>query len=441
MTSKPKLNKAFIICSRSDSSRLPNKPHRLINGIPLLQHLISRCLMCDIPVIVAVPHRDIEDYKYIKTAFKDNVYLFYGNAKDPLMRMKEACIEYGVDTAIRVAHDKIFIDPIAVRILDEHREREQLDYVYSSSFIDGSSFEFISFDSLNKASDKYKNVEFIGYAVRCVTDKIKSVDLSKLYKSDHRLLIDYPEDLEVMELVLHTLGNDCTLKEALLFLDQRPWIAKKNKTPKITIYTCAYNGEKWLSKAMGSVSEQRIFGDCEYILVDDHSSDGTPIIMSKFCSSYRNAKWIRNEENKGLASSSNIALTKARGRFIMRLDADDYFPHNNVLEEMYYEAEHQKVDILYPDNYFGSYDKIQKADENHHVGGALFRTRAANHVKFTDGLRGHDSLDFFIRAREQMRVGYINKPMFFYRQHAGSLSKNNLAMRDKLKDSILNGPK
>lgn len=392
------------------------------------------------PVIVAVPHNDIEDYKYLKDIFKSNFYLVTGNEKDPLARCADVCNDFGLESFIRVTHDKIFIDPVAVKILNNQFEKEKLDYIYSGSFIDGAAFEIISTAVINRAAKAFKNVEFISYAVRCVTSNIKSVDLSSLYTSDHRLLVDYPEDLKVLELVLHSLGNECTLKDAICFLDQHQWISRINRTPKVTVYTCAYNAEKWLYRCMGSVSEQNIFGECEYILIDDRSKDASPLMMSKFCHTYKNAKWIRNDTNIGLASSSNLALSLARGRYIIRIDADDYFSNDHALEMLVNECNKQNADIVYPDNYFGNYKMIQRGEEKHHAGGALFRTRAANHIKFTDALRNYEGLDVFIRAKDQLNIAYLNKPLFFYRQHDNSMSKTNLTERQRVYEAITGKP-
>lgn len=431
----------IVICSRLQSNRLPGKALRKINGVPLLEHLLKRCFKTELPVYVAVPNAEYEDYRYLKELYKDNNFrLFTGTSSDPLARTAECAKWAELDNVIRVTHDKIFIEPVAVKILLDTHIKEDLDYTVATEFVNGASFEVISTRAINKASQEFKDVEYITYAVQCVTNKIKRVDLSSIWSSDHRFLVDYPEDLKMLELLLHSLGNDCSLSDAIAFLNQHNWISKINRNPKVTVYTCAYNAEKWITKAMGSVAKQYNFNRCEYLLIDDCSQDKTPFLMSKFCSSFKNARWIRNELNKGLASSSNIALTQARGKYIVRLDADDYFHDEDSIERLVNEAENTNADIVYPDNYFGDFKTIQKGNEKHHVGGSLFRTRAANHVKFTDGLRGYEGLDFFVRAKDQLKISYLNKPIFFYRQHDKSMSKTNLEDRSKLYEAIRNKP-
>jgi spore coat polysaccharide biosynthesis protein SpsF (cytidylyltransferase family) len=432
------LKTGIVICSRMDSVRVPHKPFVHINGVPVLEHLITRLLPSNLPIILAVPHSDYPIYKAFCERFPHGrVKLMFGSDKDPLARMNSVAKRLELDTLVRICHDKIFVDPATIEWCLDVFHQSNLDYVYSSHFVDGSGFEILSAQALDRACQKFQNVEHVGYAIQCVTKKIANLSppMSQRYPS-HRLLIDYPEDVKMMEIVLSTLGNQCTLREVLDWLDVNDWVTQINRLPLLTIYTCAYNAEKYVNEAMGSVAKQKSFYHFEYILVDDFSSDKTPFLMSKFCSIYKNSSWIRNPSNLGLASSSNVALSRARGKYMIRLDADDYFVEDTVLVDMANAMESSGYDIMYPDNHFGSLHRIQKGHEHHHVGGAMFRTRAANHVKFTEGLRGYEGYDFFERARHQLKIGYYEQPIFFYRQHPESMSVNNLEERQRIKEQI-----
>ena len=121
----------------------------------------------------------------------------------------------------------------------------------------------------------------------------------------------------------------------------------------------------------------------------------------------------------------------------MRLDADDFFVNKHVIQNMVTEIETEGHDVIYPNCYAGlSMRTVQKGADNNHVGGALFRTSAINHIKFTDALRNYDSLDLFMRAKDQLKVGYWNRVAFCYRQHNESMSRNNLKDREKTKKMI-----
>jgi spore coat polysaccharide biosynthesis protein SpsF (cytidylyltransferase family) len=428
--------KAVIICTRTDSERLPNKPFRLINGVPLINHLISRLQKTGLKIIIAYPR---EQKVYESLAGLENVELFPSMyAEDPLRRMDRAAKQFGVKTIVRVSHDKIFVDTNMLNNAMQVYEDKGLDYLYSTSLIPGSGFEIIDSDALERAAKKYKNIEYIGFAVKSVTPKEKIHDFKVTHvQKGLRFLVDYPSDLTFLEVIFSQLGNDCTLQQAVKYVFDNPEIKQINKMPALTIYTCAYNAEKWLERCMDSVARQKHFAQYEYILIDDHSTDKTCEIMAKFALKYPNVSWIRNEKNIGLASSSNVALKKARGRYIIRLDADDYFVSCTALEQMLKAIDESGKDAIYPNNYFGSLNTIQNGKLNHHVGGTIFKRDAINHIKFTEGLKNWDSLDVFLRARTQLDIGYLEKAMFFYSQHGESMSKVNLKERAEQKEKLL----
>lgn len=425
------LNTAFIVCSRLDSSRIPNKPLQKINGIPVINHLVKRLSLTGIPTIIATP----EGYPLI-----ENTIHYYGYPDDPLKRMYEAAKENGIKTIIRVTHDKIFVDKDTVLRALNYFNFKKLDYLYSSDFTDGSSFEIISYKAIKKAAEKFSNVEFISYAVRCVADKKENYKLAREYRSQHRFLIDYPDDLKMVDSILVSLGNDCTLLDAIKFAKENKWIKKINKLPLITVYTCAYNASKFINKCMDSVCNQTNFSSLmEYIIIDDFSSDDSYVKVLKASKQFKNIKVIKNQENLGLAASSNIALKKATGKYIIRLDADDYFVPVNAIATLVDEIEKTSKDVIYPNNYYGSFDRVQSGSVCHHVGGALFRTKAINYIKFTDNLRNYEGLDLWKRAKDQLEIGYFDEPVFYYRQHAESMSHTNLEQRAQVYSQIMSG--
>lgn len=427
----------IVVCSRLSSRRVPAKCAIELNGKTILHHLHDRLRKANVPVIYAVP--DSERTKYLKLCktFSDPWFVFAGCESDPMLRMLKAAESHGLDAVIRVTHDKIFLDDDTIKSFMTIFATHDLEYLYSSTFPEGTGFEIISTDTLRRACEKYSDVEHISYAVKNVADRKRTRNIVfNEMDVKPRLLIDFPEDVDLMNSVLSILGNDCSLTQVLQFFRTNPWALKINKMPEVTVYTCAHNAEKWIEKCMGSISAQKSFKDFEYILVDDASTDKTAQLMSRFSTIYQNVKYVRNASNLGLASSSNIALSMARGKYIIRLDADDYFTDKMAIRLMKGFMDTSGCDAVYPNNYFGSMKQVQSAEENHHVGGALFKVRAMNHVKFTEGLRGYEGYDFFERARTMLEISYYQKPLFFYTQRPGSLSKTNLSERNKIREDI-----
>lgn len=65
----------------------------------------------------------------------------------------------------------------------------------------------------------------------------------------------------------------------------------------------------------------------EFILVDDHSRDDTPAILERAAeelSDVASVRFIRREENGGLATARNTGLDAAQGEYLTFLDGDDW---------------------------------------------------------------------------------------------------------------------
>jgi len=80
-----------------------------------------------------------------------------------------------------------------------------------------------------------------------------------------------------------------------------------------------YNEENCIGECLEAILSQE-FQDFELIVVDDGSTDGTPMAIGRFNDS--RIKYIRQKNNCGVAASRNMALQYACGRYIFFTDAD-----------------------------------------------------------------------------------------------------------------------
>lgn len=89
----------------------------------------------------------------------------------------------------------------------------------------------------------------------------------------------------------------------------------------VSILMAVYNGAATLEPAIRSVLDQD-YGDWELVAVDDGSTDGTAEILARFAALDSRIKPFR-QDNKGLTLSLNVAIERAQGEYLARLDADD----------------------------------------------------------------------------------------------------------------------
>ena len=99
------------------------------------------------------------------------------------------------------------------------------------------------------------------------------------------------------------------------------------KGPKISVVMPVYNHEGCVAEAIQSVLDQS-YGDFEFIITDDGSTDGTVREIEKFADP--RISFFRFAENKGASVAINHCLEKAGGVYIAIMNADDVFLPNKL---------------------------------------------------------------------------------------------------------------
>ncbi len=124
--------------------------------------------------------------------------------------------------------------------------------------------------------------------------------------------------------------------------------AEKEKAPVVSIVMPVFNGEKYLREAVDSVLRQN-FADWKLILVNDCSTDATPVIMEEYQAKDGRIRIIHNETNQKLPRSLNIGFDHARGRyFTWTSDDNRYKPQ--ALSEMFSHLEgNADIGLVYAD--------------------------------------------------------------------------------------------
>jgi glycosyltransferase involved in cell wall biosynthesis len=93
--------------------------------------------------------------------------------------------------------------------------------------------------------------------------------------------------------------------------------------PICTVLMAAYNAEKYIAKSLDSLVNQTL-KDIEVIVIDDCSSDKTPLIIKQYAVKYSIIRYLLLPENQGQAHARNEGLKIANGQYITFLDSDDW---------------------------------------------------------------------------------------------------------------------
>ena len=113
--------------------------------------------------------------------------------------------------------------------------------------------------------------------------------------------------------------------------------------PKVSIIIPVYNVEKYIKRCVNSLLEQTL-KDIEIILVDDASTDKSPMLCDELASSDNRIKVI-HKQNEGAGLSRNAALKVATGEYIGFVDSDD-FVDPIMFETLYNTAENFGSDLV-----------------------------------------------------------------------------------------------
>jgi len=92
--------------------------------------------------------------------------------------------------------------------------------------------------------------------------------------------------------------------------------------PLVCVVMPVYNGQRFVKRAIQSVLEQT-FADFEFVIVDDGSTDETPAILRE-CAARDERIRIISRPNTGIVGALNDGLAAATGKYLARIDADDW---------------------------------------------------------------------------------------------------------------------
>lgn len=202
---------------------------------------------------------------------------------------------------------------------------------------------------------------------------------------------------------------------------------------KISVVTVCYNSEAVIEKTIQSVINQS-FDDFEYIIIDGASTDETLKIIKKYKNKITK---VVSEKDKGIYDAMNKGIAKASGEYIVFLNADDVFLHENVLK-LAAEKMTDNKDLYFGDLVFleKSTGKINNRRQNnvnyvYLCGGMLFhptifaaKTLFEKVGNFDTQYRIVADYDWIIRAlvKNKASCKYLDMPITIFAEGEGASS-------------------
>lgn len=219
----------------------------------------------------------------------------------------------------------------------------------------------------------------------------------------------------------------------------------------VSVIVPAYNAEEFLEQAVKSVFAQTM-PDWELILVDDGSTDSTPLLCETIADASPQTRVV-HRPNGGLSEARNSGIDVARGDYLYFLDADDMM-HPQSLEILTAAIDAYNADIA-----IGKFRKFASSESDaiflsshdfslsqssihllssdaaiedalyqrivdHSAWGKLYSAHLFSDLRFTPSI-GYEDLDLFYMLWEgAQRIVSVDVPLYLYRQHQKSYLHN-----------------
>lgn len=189
-----------------------------------------------------------------------------------------------------------------------------------------------------------------------------------------------------------------------------------NEIKKISFIVIAYNEERNISNCIRSISNQEELknSDYEIIVVNDGSKDKTAIIVFDLRKNIKRIQLIDLKENRGRGFARHAGVKKAKGDYIVFIDADITLPENWLAKVMPQLEQFDAVGgIAIPDGdstYICQKFKLQPKPLPHTMGitgsNVIYKGEILKKIKINPEIRDGEDTDLNWRLKE---AGYKSK--------------------------------
>ena len=211
--------------------------------------------------------------------------------------------------------------------------------------------------------------------------------------------------------------------------------------PVISIVVPVYNVEAYIRRCLDSIINQSM-KEFEVLVVDDGSTDNSGKICDEYALKDLRIK-VYHQKNGGIARARNFGLKKARGKYIMFIDSDDYVEKDFCLVP-YGLAEKNNADIVIFNHWHVDLqgNKIQRKKAKIDDGSVdkglainlitefvtvvvwnkLYKKELFDNVVFPDGFLYEDNAVTYKLILLSKKIYYTNQELYFHCCREGSVS-------------------
>lgn len=208
----------FIILCRFNSSRLPGKILKEIQGKPILKYIVESIsnIVDEENIVVATSEEDT-DLPIVNYCKQNNIQFYRGDLSNVSKRFRDCAVQYRFDYATRINGDNIFIDQSTISEMLEIAQLNQYDFISNvkgRTFPKGMSVEIVRVSHYQKQYSNFKSADDFEH----VTIHLYQNDQDKNYyyfynkrckqAAGLQFAVDSQEDFDLAEKIILDLGKD-----------------------------------------------------------------------------------------------------------------------------------------------------------------------------------------------------------------------------------------
>jgi len=215
------------------------------------------------------------------------------------------------------------------------------------------------------------------------------------------------------------------------------------QNPLISVILPVYNAEKYLVEALESLRYQT-YPYFEVIALDDASTDDSYKILKNYAKIDSRIKVFKNKTNLRIADTLNLGLTKAKGNYIARMDADDISLPTRFQKQIKYLQSHPGVVVvggqcltidknshitgkkLFPTNHIDIHELMYTRNPIQHPSIMINRSLLPKDFNwYNPHLNSAEDLDLYFRLGKFGLFANLKSAILMYRQHGDSVTFKN----------------
>ena len=206
--------------------------------------------------------------------------------------------------------------------------------------------------------------------------------------------------------------------------------------PTVSVITTYRNSDGLINRAIRSILTSSL-KSIEIIVINDGSTDKTAYALDNFNSPKEDLikiNLINNKKNLGLPSSLNKGIISAKGKYIIRVDADDFVNFNFLKFLSFYLDTNPDSNAVSCDYYLidEKEEVIERvnSDKRPIACGIMFRKETLMNIGLYDE-------SFFVQEEVELRLRYLKKysidrlqiPLYRYRRHENNITNDEARMK------------